>query len=318
VSVLVGMMVGSSRSTVPLVRDSIRTILANIGDPDMVIAVAVTPYVQKGLEQTVEQLAQEYPGKMLLFPDYVGNYAHFANLVIDMSREFKWTIFSHDDIRLQSPGLVPQVEKALSGKKDPVGWISFLDTDYLTPTSWAPSVREGFHIDALRERAWSRHKTHQFHTLPENWWNPQNTPQQMASFPYDIPNKPVRVHGPFSHFIMMESDKLRKTIQHCEDWSPVSLLIDEDWGLTALRKGLYNIWIPSLKYIHIRPTTGTRAKRLIQQHGPFVHQRFREKWGFSHKSLYNLFEIKDIRKRFGRTNVCWSMNKRTYEWDYVQ
>jgi hypothetical protein len=316
-SVLVGMMVGSRKAEASLVRDSIRTIIKNIGD-GVLIAVAVASYVPQDIASVVEREAKENPGKLLLFPKYEGSYARFANTVIGMSRDFAWTIFSHDDIRLLSPNLVPQVEKCVQGKKDPVGWISFLDMDYLTPTSWAPSVREGFHKDAVRENAWSRRKTHQFHQLAEHWWNAASTAEQVAKMPFDFPKKPVRCYGPFSHFIMIESEKLRRDIKLCEDWSPVSLLIDEDWGLTAMKEGLYNIWIPQLQYFHVRPVTGTRANGLIQQYGPFVHKQFAAKWGFSHKAIYNPVELKTIRQRFARTKIPWAMDKRTYEWDYVQ
>ena len=315
-STLVGIMVGSRQSTIPLVRNSIDTILRNVGD-DVLIAVAVAHYLPKEFQVLVDRFAKENPGKVLLFPYYEGSWARFANSVISMSGDFRWVIFSHDDVHLISDSLIPKMESILHGKKDDVAWISFLDWDYLR-TGWAPSVREGWHIDAIREDAWSRKKIHKYHNLPDNWYSVDMTREYLRSMPWDIPDRPVRCHGPFSHFIVIESEKLRKVIKRCEDWSPVSLLVDEDWGLTALKNNLYNVWIPQLVYCHMRMPGATRASHLIDQYGKHVHNQFRRKWGFPHTSLYTSQQMRDIKKRFGRTLLPWSMDRRSYEWDHVQ
>lgn len=315
-STLIGMMVGSRQSTITLVRNSLRTILDRIGD-DVMIAVAIAPYLPKDFLHLVADIERMYPGKILTFPLYEGSWAQFANLVIDMSMDFKWTIFSHDDVQLISDDFIPVMEGMLDQKRDTLGWISFLDWDYLR-SGWAPSIREGFHIDAVRENAWSRKKIHNYHNLPENWYSPGMPKECLQSLPWDIPEKPIRCHAPFSHLIAIKSDTLRTVIRKCENWSPVSLMVDEDWGLTALKNGLFNIWIPQLAYCHMRTLGGTRASPLIQQYGKFVHNQFRSKWGFMHKCIYTPSELKDIRRRFSRTNIPWSMDRRSYEWDYVQ
>ncbi len=316
-SVLVGMGIGSKTSSEILVRNSLNTILENIGDSDLMIAISISAGLPAILTETVNRIANEHKDKFLIFPNYTKSWGHFANTVIDMASDFKWTIFSHDDIQLLSPNLIPTVEKLLSRKRDSIGWISFHDMDYLRG-SWAPSIREGFHIDAQRENAWSRRKTHSFHNLPEGWFNPANDLEYLKSLPYDVPKFPVRCHGPFSHFIMIESDKLTKSIKRCEDWCPVSLLIDEDWGLVAMREHLYNVWMPMLKYIHVRPKGGTRASNLIAQYGPFVHRQFLDKWGFPHKAIYSADEIRNIRTRFRGTLIPWSMNRKSFQWDPVR
>lgn len=316
-SVLVGMVIGSKTSSACLVEDSLRTIIANIGDPQVLVAVGVSPGISKDVVSCATRIAEDNPGRILLFPGFEGSWARFANLVIEMSSDFKWTIFSHDDVQILSNNIVGSVETFLEHKKDNIGWISFRDMDYLN-SSWAPSIREGFHIDAMRENAWSKKKTHQFHSLPDDWYKPNNTREYLTSLKYDIPKVPVRCHGPFSHFIMIESDKLRNVIKHCEDWSPVSLLIDEDWGLTAMKNNLYNIWMPNLLYVHVRPKMGTRANGLIDTYGKSAGQSFKRKWRFPHKAIYTNSELREIRLRFKGTFLPWSMFCKTYEWDDVQ
>jgi hypothetical protein len=316
-SALVGMMVGSRESTLGLVRSSIVSIMENIGDSDTLIVVAITPWISKDICVDIARLSNSHYGKILIISDYTESWASFANLIIEASHEFKWVIFAHDDIQLLSEDLVPSVEKILKYKKDSVGWISFLDMDYLR-TGWAPSVREGFHMDAVRERAWIRKKVHHYHTLPDNWYRLPIHAAYMKAFQFDIPLHPVRCHAPFSHFIMIESDKLKNTIKRCEDWSPASLLIDEDWGLVALRESLYNIWIPELHYIHVRKPGGTRACPLIEKYGNHTSQMFAAKWGFTHKCDYSPKELLQIGQRYKGTLIPWSMDKRSFEWDYVK
>ena len=313
-STLVAMMVGSKNSTLPLVKTSVETILKNGGE-DVVLLIGVSHNTKPEIETYLWALIQW--NHKVRVTRFIGTWAEFMNVAAKVADDTgcDWLIESHDDVEILTPNLVQKVEDAIGDKKDQIGWISFLDKDYLRG-HWAPSVREGFAIDAVKENAWSRKKTHQFHSLPENWWSLNNTRQYLESLPYDIPNRPVKCHAPFSHFIMIKTETLRSKIGDCPNWSPVSLLIDEDRGLTALSRGLFNIWIPQIEYIHVR-AVGTRAADQIKEFGPDVHKKFEQKWGFPHKGVYSDAELNTIGNRFVGTNVPWSMSRCTYEWDYL-
>ena len=324
-SALVAMMIGSPKSSLLLVKQSVETILHNMGVP-IKLFIGLSNNIDKGIIKYVHDLANYLKNtRSLNTIEVIDNcgltFAGFMNLASDTaySQGYPWIIEAHDDVEILTPNLVPTVEKLLlcnpkKEKADRIGWISFLDVDYLN-SSWAPSVREGFALDAMKEAAWSDKKTHQFHSLPNNWWKINNSREYLESLPYDIPHAPVICHAPFSHFIMINTKTLREKIGHCPDWSPLSLLVDEDRGLKAMECGLYNLWVPQIEYVHIR-SGHTRARDQIAAHGPTVHKMFRDKWGFDHKCLYGDSELQTIERRYKGTNVPWSIGRRTYEWCY--
>lgn len=316
---LVAMMVGSNKSTLSLVKQSIETICQNLGN-SIKLFIGIAPWIDCDIIDYIRSINNQKIDKQLeIYGDCKLTFAGFVNLAASMAYNdgYDWLIESHDDVKIVTPNLVQTVEELLlcsKNKIDKIGWISFLDIDYLN-ANWAPSVREGFAIDAMKENAWSRKKVHQFHTLPENWWSPNNKPEYLASLPYDIPSSPVICHSPFSHFVMINTKTLYEKIGKCPEWSPVSILVDEDRGLKAMACGLYNIWIPSIKYVHCR-SNGTRAWEQIKMYGPTVHSAFKAKWGFEHKAIYSDSELETILNRYSGTNIGWSIGKRTYDWCY--
>jgi hypothetical protein len=218
--------------------------------------------------------------------------------------------------------------------------VSFTDKDYLNG-HFAPPVREGWHSDFLFENAWNRKKMFQFHSLPDNWWKPPSFKYRVyliertirnrlslepaafptrpreyyADLPYDFPSAPVKCHAPFSHFVLIEMGKLEK-IGKCENWSPLPLLVDEDLGLRALELGLNNIWIPDIEYVHCRPPSGgTRGSIEMVREKKRVHKLFFEKWGFLGGKVE---ELDFIKKKYKNTNIPWSVDRRSYDWDYIR
>jgi GT2 family glycosyltransferase len=318
-SVLISMMIGSPKSTLFLVKQSIESIIENIGDPEFKLLIGIAPYINREIINYLFTYSTN--DHIELIPDCKLTFAEFVNLASQKAYDegYEWEIEAHDDVKIVTPNLIQEVEKLLLcdrhiGKADKIGWISFLDKDYLN-AQWAPSIREGFALDAMKEGAWGKKKTHQFHTLPDNWWSFENTREYLESLPYDIPSAPVICHAPFSHFIMANTRTLYEKIGKCPDWSPVSLLVDEDRGLKAMAHGLYNLWLPSIEYIHCR-SGGTRAWEQIRMYGPTVHAAFRAKWGFEHKAIYSDAELQTISSRYFGTNIGWSIGRRTYEWCY--
>ena len=311
-TVVISMLVGSKLSTPALVMNSALSIVKNIGCDDYHLVIGIAPYVRK-VRRKLNILKEDkrVKGRIIITDKNCHTFAAFTNYVFSCyATDSKWFIESHDDIHLKTPNFIPAVENAVRGLKENVGWISFTDDDYLN-RHWAPSTRLGYHYDLLYENAWSNRQVFQFHSLKKGWI----TARKPSFNNMDFPKAPVKCHAPFSHFIMIETKKLKK-IGLCEDWCEVSLLIDEDWGLSALKEGMFNIWIPNIVYTHCI-AIGTRAGPIITKRAKEVHEQFYKKWGF-HSDPEGEAELEFIKRKYGNTNIVWSMGKRTFEWDYIK
>jgi len=305
------MLVGSRLSTKKLIMDSILSIIKNIGDCDYHLVIGIAPYIDNKTVKSIRTLRIQNKNKIIVVRKNCRTFASFVNYVFGRyGKDAKWFLIAHDDIKLKTKNFIPTVEKTLSTIKENIGWISFTDDDYLN-MHWAPSTRPGYHHDFLQEFAWRSHKMFQFHNFQDGWMKNGETFKNI-----DFPKAPVICHAPFSHFIMIESKKL-KIIGPCEDWSEVSLLIDEDWGLSAMREGLRNIWIPDIIYQHCRIVQGTRAQPLIEKFQKECLRLFQEKWKISIKPG-SAGQLSRIIREYKNTNIVWSIGKRSYEWEYVK
>jgi hypothetical protein len=340
-SVAIAIEVGSPNSELNRVRATVRSLIANIGTGQYKLIIAVAPSIPQPIKDYIHSLKNDHNNIVELMPEKEYLWADFINEAIKRAEGFKYFIKSHDDIELLTPDFLPRVEETLRKIREPVGWISFMDKDYLNG-HWAPSTRPGFHRDHVFENAWLRRKMFQFHNLPENWWRPPlfkyyafiiesiarhrlhikphpmplYSKEYYAALPYDFPNAPVKCHAPFNHFVLIELEKL-KQIGDCERWGTYNaLLVDEDWGLRALQLGLNNIWIPDIEYIHYRPGGGTRSGVRIAKDQNRVGKLFYEKWGFNSEGRAE--EMKYIKEEFKNTNIPWSIDRRSFEWDYIK
>lgn len=314
-SVLVSMLVGSKLSTKSLVEKSISSILLNIGTEDFLLLIGVSSNIGQDIVKYIEDVRLKNTN-VIIITDYCSSFAKFHNYVfLEYGSGYKWFIISHDDICVETKDIVGKVEQCTQSFLDKVGWISFTDTGYINGY-WSPSTTPGYHIDVLYEKGWDRRKLLQFHLLEENYWKKGNGISYFSNLKYDFPIGVVKCHAPFSHFIMIETKKLRK-IGLCEDWSEISLLIDEDWGLSVLKEGLFNIWIPHIRYMHHKDNEGgTRAWPIILEKRKHVHKLFIRKWGFSHNPLGD--DLKKIKRMYGNTNIVWSFDRRSFDWDYIR
>lgn len=329
-STVISMLIGSKLSTKDLVTKSVCSIIKNFGNNDFLLVIGIASHVTLDIVIWIDAVQHKNSNVVVITDtDYCSSYARFQNHVfLKYGPGSKWFILSHDDIELQTPNLIGHVEASVGPLLDKVGWISFTDTDYLNG-HWAPSIGGGYHDDFLYENAWLTRKLHQFHLLQENYWEKHHEGEvekhkYFSSLAYDfptqvvgsIPYSVVKCHGPLSHFFMIETEKLKK-IGLCEDWSEVSLLIDEDWALEALKEDLFNVWIPRIKYQHCRVQDGTRAWPLLVSRGQQVRDSWAKKWGyqFTDRSKETANRIK---KMYGHTNITWSMDKQSFDWEYLQ
>lgn len=339
--VAIAIEIGSPNSQLNVVKRTINSIMANIGTTEYKLIIAVAPFVDERIKGYIYALKRDNSELIDLMPEENYYWANFINEAIDRSKDCKYFIKSHDDIELLTPNFLSKVEDTLRNISEPVGWVNFTDKDYLNG-HWAPSTRPGFHKDCLFEDGWTRKKLFQFHSLPENWWKPslfaylgyliesqvryrlhlKSRPlpvrprEYYANLPYDFPSAPVKCHAPFNHFVLIEMDKLEK-IGKCENWKTYNaLLVDEDWGLRALQLGLNNIWITDIDYVHYRPGGGTRSWNQIVKDQERVHKLFFEKWGFHSEGRVE--ELDFIKEKYKNTNIPWSIDRSSYDWDYIQ
>lgn len=171
----VAMMVGSRNSTHSLVVGSVESILNNVDPEGIKLYVGVSSWVEPEIKNYLALIIQQDP-RIELYYNYDKSWASFVNLVAENAYKegFTWLIEAHDDIEVITLNVIQKVEDFLKNIRDPIGWISFHDTGYLNG-KWNPSIREGFALDAMKEAAWGRKKVHQFHSLPENWYDPNKS-----------------------------------------------------------------------------------------------------------------------------------------------
>ncbi|MBN1269163.1 MAG: hypothetical protein JXB04_06205 [Kiritimatiellae bacterium] len=341
--VSVAIRIGSPQSTVPLVRRTLESIAGNIGDCRWQVLLSIGENIPADVADFTQQAIKADPSRLILLERAEVTWAQFINRAIDASEGCEYFIKSHDDIELLSPDYLPQVRAELERIGRDVGWVSISDDGWKFG-DFSPSVRLGYHIDLRREHAWERKKVLDLHTLPDNWWR-ASAPRHLAyrverkarrilhlpppAYPKpnvaagagvrdDLPQRTVRCHAPFNHFVLIRRETLLK-LGPCEDWGTKNaLLVDEDWGLRALQLNLPNIWIPHLRYLHHKGPFeggGTRSGDEIGKEAGRVDEIFFRKWGFH--SMPSDGELEDLCARYAGTLIPWSASRRSYEWDYI-
>lgn len=336
VKIAVAFRVGSPSSSPRLVRRTIQSFADCIQNHDLTFYVSFGTKVPGQPSEFLN--IQEFP--RFEFNVKVAeevSWAKFINARLPELYGFDFVFICHDDIQLQSPNFMDLIWNSISTVREKVGWIGFTDTDYLNLRPIL-SVRPGFHRDFLANRRVD--KLFQFHLLEDEWWfvpgnfgvsrlasvrerfglqNPfldvKSRERVVRNLDFDFPVAPVRVHSHFNHLLGIFPSALRK-VGECEDWgSPNALLVDEDWSLEATRRSLVNIWIPSALYSHFRPKGGTRSQKQIDAHSARIHSEFRAKWGFG--VVPSEREIDLIARSHGGTGLDWSIERNSFEWDYL-
>lgn len=324
--------VGSPSSTLSLVRNTVESLMTNIGNCHYKFLISLDPDIRQPIKEYLFQLQRRFPKRFTILNEGRVYWADFINLAISHARDCEYFIKAHDDIKLLTPNFFPKVRKYIAQLSELVGWISFTEANYsYVDYYYGPSTRPGFHLD-FYHGAYERRQMYQFHTLPQNWWRgswldgipplfgilPRLTAKDLID-QLDMPLAPVKCHAPYNMFAMIKTKTLNR-IGRCENWQTYNaLLVDEDWGLRAHKLRHWNIWIPGIKYLHLRPVGlryGNRSQYQILQDTKRVHAGFTNKWGFDIPAPKKL--LPEISKRYRSTFVPWSINRLSYDWDYVQ
>jgi len=340
----IAIRIGSPQSSLSLVRQTIESIQENIGICNYRFILSLDPKIPQEIKDYIARKQKESTEKFEVFPEESLYWAEFINKAIQSAQDCEYFIKAHDDIKLLTPNFFPRVKRILSAIKEAFAWVSFTEVGYLYG-HWSPPTRPGFYKDYLEAKAWEKRKMFQFHRLPDNWWKPSwrkwlpyiiqqraigklfpkfqvfRYPEQKMSDEYqellDFPFGPVKCHAPWNAFVLIKTSVLND-LGPCENWHTYhALFVDEDWGLRALRLKYWNIWIPSIKYLHIRPTVGgDRSQYQIAKDTKRVHNLFFEKWGFHLPPTKE--ELRKISSEHADNFIPWSIGRNSYDWDYLE
>ena len=261
------------------------------------------------------RLQQAIPSDALLEVVYrTGSWAAAYNEFFKKyGNSTKYILISHDDLTINTPDFFNKTLKQTEGKEEEIGWITYTNDYYykFAKKPIANSCKDPFSIDRGKDP--QVYECHQFDS------DEKITPENRKKLKF--PKAPVKCHGPYTHFNLISTRALHK-MPPCVDWTPYTILLDNDWNLEALKANLFNVWVPDVvythpnpKYKHLRkPGTDLRFERT-------AHQKFYEKWGFwlpMGDRIINDEAIEFIREKYKDTHIPLSSYKNTYDWDYLK
>jgi len=340
----IAIRIGSPNSSLALVKQTVESIGENIGNCKYRFILSLDPKVPQEVKDYIKEKRKANPDNFEVFPEESLYWADFINKAIESAKDCEFFIKAHDDIKFITPDFFNTIKSVLFDIIEPVAWVSFQEIGYLNG-HWSPPTRPGFHKDFLEEEAWEKRKMFQFHLLSDDWWKPSIFKQlpyliqqriivklfplfQFFKYPevemnkelqrlLDIPSSPVKCHAPWNTFVLIRTSVLNE-IGPCERWQTYhALLVDEDWGLRALKLKHWNVWMPSIKYLHARPTVGgDRSQYQIASDTKRVHQLFEKKWGFSPRP--NKEELEKIKADNKSNYLGWSIGRDSFDWDYLK
>ena len=184
----------------------------------------------------------------------------------------KYILYSHDDLVMYTPDFFSKTLEKLKDKEQPIGWITYTNNFYYKHLQKpiANSCKDPFALD--RHKAPCLYECHSFNM------GETVTPEKAKLLNY--PTRPVNIHSPFPHLCLVSAAAMKK-IGPCAEWTEYTILIDNDWGLEALRQNLFNVWIPDIIYTHPNPKYNQMRKPGTDlRFEGIAHQKFYEKWGF--------------------------------------
>ena len=229
----------------------------------------------------------------------------YNNFFDEYKHQTEYILYSHDDLIVKTSDFFTKAIDSIGEEIDKVGWISFTNDRYYLYDKVANSnsFKNPFALD--RSNAPRVYECHKY-----------KRGERADVDKLDYPKGPVKACGPFTHFNLVKVSAMER-IGPCVDWTAYTMLTDDDWNLEALRKGLWNVWVPDIfythpnpKYSHLRkPGTDLRFQQV-------AHRRFAEKWGFSLCNI-NDTTINYIRTVYKDTNLPHFTYKNTFEWDYL-
>jgi hypothetical protein len=336
--IAIAICVGSKDSTIKLVEKTFNSIKRNIGTPYFKVFICLGDLITKDLRAFVKDYVSFNTENFVIYLEKEVFWSEFINTAIDAAKGYKYFIKSHDDIQLLTPSFSTKIDSFFKKANRNLGWISFTDIGWKYG-DFSPSVRPGYFKDIREKKAWELGTLFQFNNFPVFWFKakkevdflfsilyklrieflPYPKPiKKISQYQLNLPKEAVLCHAPFNHFVLIQMSSLKK-IGYCENWKTYNALyVDEDWGISALNLNLPNIWLPEVEYFHYRGLKrrgNTRSIDNISKNQIRVEKLFKDKWGFSPNPTDK--EIEFIRKSHSENLIPWSINRNSFDWDYL-
>lgn len=238
------------------------------------------------------------------------SWAKDYNIFLDKYKDkTEWILISHDDLEMRTKNFFDIVLNLTKDKKDDIGWITFT-SDYYYAIAGNPvrqSTREGPSLDRNKVPC-----VFECHNYNLNYYGHTKNHLNLIDLPE--PNKLTKVWAIMTPIMLITSKSMKK-IGYCEDWTKYTLLIDEDWGLEALKNNLWNIWISNIFYTHPLRLNLRKEKGHTNIFADQARESFNKKWGFDH--LYTEESIKMLREKYKDTNIPFFTFLNSYDWRYL-
>jgi len=248
--------------------------------------------------------------KILKIKKSIGSWAHEYNQFFDSCKKLtKYILYSHDDLIIRTKDFFNTTMRLIAGKEKEIGWITFTGDFYyrILGRPWAVSARPGFHTD--KDKWPYLFECHRFNDSHRG-----KSKENLHLLDMPKSGKLVKIHAPYMHFNIVSVESM-EIIGPCEEWTLYPHLNDEDWGLEALKKNLWNIWIPDVYYTH--PINFHKRKggnRWTEE----AHAGFIKKWGFDEGTNNpTAVQIEEIKAEHKNNLIPWSLNYNTYDWQYL-
>ena len=266
-------------------RQTIRDVSEKIGVDDYSFYVVVG---SKELEQTALQSIP--PGHLTEVRQTMGWWADDFNTFFQRyAEQTEWFLMCHDDIAIETPDFFKKTMAEIHGATEEIGWITYSNTQYHVVHA-SVSVRGGFYKDRLAFQAFECH-------LPGK---------------LDYPKRAVKTYGPYSHFNLIRTSAMKK-VGPCPRWTEYTILVDENWALQSVIKGLTNIWVPNVFYCHPNPKNAANRGCDLRLE-PDAHRAFVAKWGFS--TPFSDQVISALLSKYPHLSCL--ANRHSFDWVYLK
>lgn len=209
----------------------------------------------------------------------------------------EWYLFSHDDVLLETSDFFTRTLASLGDDFSKLGWVTFTSIGwYKLGKAISNSVRPGFFLD--------RHKFPRMFEASERFGT-----DPLSSWRSNLPEVPVWAHAPYSHLNLIHRSALLD-IGNFPEWSPYTILLDEDMGLRALAANRANVWVPFVHYVHPNRPKSRMVPGIRNAFEADAH--FHRIWGIREPYLDR--DIDEIQRRHPNSLVAWTVGRESTDW----